>query len=245
MYKVVLFDLDNTLLDYDRSERDAMRRATLQHELYAEEEEWLAFRNVFAPINFTYWMERVERKLLIGDVLELSFGDTFDRLGGDRRLARAVADTYWQLFSRTCHLLDGAPELLAGLQGSYRLGAVSNGIGEAQRSRLETGGLDRYFEQLFISDEVGFYKPQPEIFGHALRMLGVERHEALFVGDSLQDDYAGAAGAGIDFCLYNPLGKPLEPHIRPAYTIGALAELHRILGGGAAHDRIAGVAIDG
>lgn len=116
-------------------------------------------------------------------------------------------------------------ELLGKLHGRYRMGIISNGIGEAQRGRLKTGALDHYFDHLFISDEVGYYKPQREIFDTAVRTLCVDHTEVLFVGDSLQDDYHGAAGAGIDFCYYNPLAKRLDESFKPAYMIHSLSEL--------------------
>jgi YjjG family noncanonical pyrimidine nucleotidase len=231
LYKAILFDLDNTLLDYTFSEQDAMRRAVEHHRLPDTAGfEWETFRTIFAPINWTYWIERVERNLHIGQVLDYSFRDTLERMGHDHTLSKVLADTYWHMFCSTCHLMDGAVDLLGKLHGRYRMGIISNGIGEAQRSRLKTGGLEHFFDHLFISDEVGFWKPRREIFDTAVLTLSVDHTEVLFVGDSLQDDYHGAAGAGIDFCYYNPSGIQLEQSIvPPKYSIRALAELTAIV----------------
>ncbi|QHT61988.1 noncanonical pyrimidine nucleotidase, YjjG family [Paenibacillus lycopersici] len=229
-YKAILFDLDNTLLDYDTSERESMQRTIRDHGLTDREGlTWELFWTSFAPINWTYWSERMERKLHISDVLDYSFRDTLVQLGFDGALSKALAKTYWELFCSSCLLMDGAEELLPGLHGSYELGIISNGIGEAQRRRLAIGGISHYFPHLFISDEVGVGKPHRLIFDKAVDALDAERSEILFVGDSLTDDYAGARAAGIDFCYYNPHRKPAREGIAPHYIIHELTELNGIM----------------
>ncbi|WP_219837894.1 YjjG family noncanonical pyrimidine nucleotidase [Paenibacillus sp. R14(2021)] len=230
MYKAILFDLDNTLLNYDTSEHEAMRQTIDVHRL-AELEgfEWETFRTVFAPINWNYWINRVEHRLHISQVLDYSFRDTLLQMGHDSTLSRSLASTYWKIFSATCHFMDGTEELLARLHGRYRVGIVSNGIGEAQRKRLAAGGVSHYFQHLFISDEIGVSKPDKLIFDRAVEALGVDRSEILFVGDSLTDDYEGARMSRIDFCHYNPNRKPVREEISPAHTIHALSELVDII----------------
>ncbi|GAB6930011.1 YjjG family noncanonical pyrimidine nucleotidase [Paenibacillus sp. JCM 10914] len=226
-YKAIIFDLDNTLLDYTLSERTCMQQALEQYRLH-EEMTWDEFWETFGPINFAYWMNRNERKHSIREVLEHSFTDTFVQLKRDFNQSRDITETYWQLFCCSNHMEPGADQLLKELHGRHALGVISNGIGEAQRKRLAAGGLSSYFDTLVISDEVACWKPDPLIFQMALKELDAEPEEVLYVGDSLTDDYVGAKRAGIDFCLYNRLDQSLND-CKPTYIVQELLELRELL----------------
>lgn len=230
MYKGILFDLDNTLLDYDRSELQAMGEALSRHGLDAGDAAfWEPFWHHFCKSNYTYWSERFERKLHILEVLEWSFRDAFAEIGAADFSPRAFAESYWERFCGLYIPEEGAKETLARLHGRYRMGIVSNGVGEAQRLRLAAGRLDHYFDAIAVSDEAGIGKPDPRIFQAILDSMGLAKEDVLFVGDSLRDDYEGARRAGIDFCFYNRKRIPLEPHVQPAFTIESLAELENVL----------------
>jgi 2-haloacid dehalogenase len=217
-------------LNYDRSEETAMRRTLAEHGLEADDASfWEPFRQYYARSNTVYWQERFERKLHILDVLELSFRDSLAELRLDGHRPEELASAYWRHFSSLYVPEEGAEETIAALHGNYKLAIVSNGIGEAQRSRLAAGHIGRFFDALVVSDEAGIAKPDPRIFHAALERLELGPEEVLFVGDSLKDDYAGAVRAGIDFCYYNRRRAPLEPGIRPAYTIERLSDLPDLL----------------
>lgn len=230
MYKGILFDLDNTLLNYDRSELQAMHEALGRYGLDANDADfWEPFWHHFSRSNYTYWTERFSRNLHILEVLELSFRDAFDEIGAAGHSPRLFAESYWERFCGLYIPEEGAEDALVRLHGRYRMGIVSNGVGEAQRLRLQAGRLERYFDALAVSDDLGIGKPDPRIFQAALDQMGLAREEVLFVGDSLRDDYEGALRAGIDFIFYNRKRTPLEPHIRPKYAIERLDELERVL----------------
>jgi FMN phosphatase YigB (HAD superfamily) len=202
-YKAVLFDLDNTLMKYDASENKAMKSAVEQLGLTGHRGfSWAGYWEVFRRINTYYWENRADLHLDTGQMLRLSFGDTLSELGMDGSLAASLADLYWRVFCRTCEFEEGALELLAALHGKARLAIVSNGIGEAQRGRLAAGGIAHYFDTVVACDEVGCSKPDAAIFHLTLGRLGVDREDALYVGDSLHFDFGGTRNAGIDFCYY-------------------------------------------
>lgn len=229
-YKAIIFDLDNTLLNYTASELQSMQYAISHHRLTELQGfEWDQFWTRFGPINWNYWISRTEAGMTIGQVLEFSFRDTLMEMKLEHSLAHPLAQTYWSYFCELGLLEEGAAQLLGALHGQYKLSIISNGIGDAQRKRLAAGGIDHYFGCLHVSDEVGYWKPDIAIFQSALTSLQVEPSEALFVGDSLTDDYEGAIRSGIDFCLYNPGNRQLEQHIRPKHTIKQLNELLTVI----------------
>jgi 2-haloacid dehalogenase len=140
-------------------------------------------------------------------------------------ISKSMAETYWHEFCNVCHFEDGASDILNHLHGSYKLGVITNGIGEAQRSRLQKGEIAHFFDSLIISDEVECWKPDKVIFEKALGDLGFETKEVLFIGDSLTDDYQGSLSAGIDFCYYNKHNQHLDKAIKPKFVIRELAEI--------------------
>ncbi|WP_232275191.1 HAD family hydrolase [Paenibacillus sp. 481] len=224
MYKAIIFDLDNTLLNFNLSEQTAMEQAIASHHLQ-DGWEWESFWATFRPINFKYWLGRIESNSSIEQVLEHSFIDTFTSLNLDTSLCNPLIETYWEMFCNRCDLEPGAEQILEDLKETYTLAVITNGIGVAQRKRLEAGNLHHYFDALIISDEVGYWKPDLQIFQTALQQLSLNTDEVLFVGDSLNDDYLGAVNAGIDFCYYNRSGADLEPHHKPKYMVKQLGEI--------------------
>lgn len=229
MYKAILFDLDNTLLNYNQSEQESMKKSITKHKiLHQSGVSWDSFWMLFSAVNTKYWEERHQRKLNHLQVLEFSFQDTFAELGIEKH-AMEVVKTYWNLFCHTCHFEVGASEILNWIQQKYNMGIISNGIGEAQRKRLLAGDIHHYFDSIVISDEIGYWKPDPNIFETALDQLNVDRAEVLFIGDSIKDDYQGAIQSGIDFCFYNRKNHLLEDHIKPKHVINELVQLKTIL----------------
>jgi len=226
MYKAIIFDLDNTLLNYTASELQSMQRTVAAHGLFEDEsEEWQQFWSSYLQINFRHWMSFVTNQghhRSIEEVLIQSFRDT---LQAEDQQILSLARTYWQNFCSTCIYEQDANEVLHYVNGSYQLGIISNGIGEAQRQRLAAGNIDHLFNSIIVSDEVGIRKPNKEIFDIALEQMKLSAREVLFVGDSLQDDYAGARNSGIDFCYYNRNRQALAQEYKPRYTIDTLSQL--------------------
>ena len=230
MYKAIIFDLDNTLLNYSLSELDSMKRTVRDHQLLADEEmEWGAFWATYTKHNFRHWMDFVNKTgthQSIEDVLISSFRDTLNMNPSQHEM---LSYTYWNHFCNTCYFEGGAEEVLHSLKSQYKLGIISNGIGDAQRKRLTVGNVRDMFESVIVSDEVGVKKPRKEIFELSLNELELFNHEVLFIGDSLSDDYHGAKNAGIDFCFYNRDDIQMTSAYQPKYVVNELQELLKVI----------------
>lgn len=230
MYKAVIFDLDNTLLNFSSSETESMKKTCMDHNLFIDDDvQWDLFWRSFSGHNFRHWMNFVNGGDVktIGEVLRYSFRDS---LNLEDLFHSNLSDTYWDYFCNTCFFEDGAEQILSLFKDKYPLSIITNGISEAQRKRLRAGKIDELFKSIVISDEVGIRKPQKEIFEIALNDLKLSNKEVLFVGDSIEDDYHGALNSGIDFCFYNRQKIELTDDIKPKYMIKNLLDLVNVIG---------------
>ena len=203
MYEAILFDLDDTLLDFCACEMKALRKAfTLAEIEVANDGVWSAIWKTYKPISDRYWQQQRSSGLSRQQVIEASVKDTFTALEDNSLDSSELARIYWNTFCQTACLNTGVKETIELLSNNYKLGIVTNGYTDSQESRLQASGLANYFQSVVISESVGYRKPAPEIFSIALNDLQVEPEVTLFVGDSITQDRQGAINAGLDFCYY-------------------------------------------
>lgn len=202
-YDIILFDADGTLLDFHKSESEAIREAMNLHAVAPTEENVC----LYSQINDSLWkkLERgeIEKKVLIYHRFELLFDAL--RMSGD---AKAMAADYVKALSTKGYPLDGAEEMCRELYGKVKMYIVTNGVETVQRGRYARCGIDRYFEEVFISDVIGVEKPSVRFFEYVSEHIeNFDKSRTLIVGDSLTSDMRGGINFGIDTCWYNPEGK--------------------------------------
>ncbi len=228
MIEFLFLDLDDTILDFQKAEHIAVRRAI--SEAGAEATDAVCAR--YSAINKLHW-EMLERgELTREEVLVGRFRMLFDELGIAVD-ATAVARNYERLLGMGHYYLPGAEETVkAVLFGKYRLFLASNGTASVQHGRMTSAGLYPYFEQVFVSQEIGHNKPSRAYFeGCFARISGFDPQKAMIVGDSLTSDILGGIHAGIKTCWVNPKHKTAPEHIRPDYEIERLDQLPALLEG--------------
>ena len=235
-YAAIFFDMDGTLFDLIACERETLRR------LLAEEAPALppatgdAFLAAYAAASPSHWAAGLAADASREAIVEAIFAAVCAQPGMGIFDQSALAGRYWRLFADVAVLEAGAQEVLAALSSRstrstrYRLGVISNGYADTQRPRLAAAGLTDYFETIVVSGELGWAKPDVRIFAHALAALDVPSAAALYVGDSLSHDLAGALGAGLDFCLYRPGGSDGLTLPAEVTVVTALSQLAAILG---------------
>ncbi len=225
MFKHVFLDMDDTLLDFLLTERDAISN-TLRAFGKEPTEERIT---TYSAINLETW-ERFERGEIPRErIFQERFETLFSYFGWSLDPA-AFNEVYRTQLSLGHPLIPGAKELLDYLAPKYHLYIASNGTADTQDRRLRDAGIVDYFDQVFISERVGFHKPEKAYFDTCFAAIPGFRHEqAILIGDSLSSDILGGKNAGIATCWFNYRKKPKREEPAPDYTVFSLNEIKIIL----------------
>lgn len=221
MIRNILFDLDDTLLDFKMAEKVALTK-TLEWAGIAPDPRAIA---LYSQINSRQW-ELLEAGQLTRPQVKLRRFELFFREEGiDADPAQAAA-RYEKLLGQGHYWVPGARELLETLQGKYRLYLATNGTASVQHGRMASAGMEGYFQDIFISEELGADKPSLDYFQKCFaRIPGFKPEETLMVGDRLTSDIVGGNRAGIPTVWYNPANLPAPAQPKPTYTITSLGQL--------------------
>ena len=226
MVEFLLLDLDDTILDFQKGEEYGLRKTLLDAGI--EPTEAICAR--YSQINKAYWKRLELGEVTREQVMVGRFETLYSELGVDADPISSSA-AYMDNMSSVHFFLPGAEEAVNALSQKYRLFLVSNGTASAQHRRLTSAGLYPYFEQVFISQEVGYNKPAKEFFDLCFaRIPGFDPQKALIVGDSLSSDIQGGINAGIRTCWVNPAHKKAPESRRPDYEIESIVRLDNLLG---------------
>ena len=224
MIEFLFLDLDDTILDFHKAERIAISKTIRQFGVEPAEE----ILKLYHEINKWHWEQLELGKLTRGEVLVNRFGVLFEQLGKDVDAA-ACARVYEKNLSIGHYFLPGAEEAVDRLSKKYRLFLASNGTAVVQKGRMTSANLYRFFEKVFVSQEIGFNKPSKEYFeGCFAQIPGFDREKAMIVGDSLSSDIKGGINAGIKTVWVNPEHKECGA-VKPDYEIERLSQLEGLL----------------
>ena len=225
-YYCILFDADNTLLNFDAAENKALAETLVNYGIEPDAETVQTYRT----INEELW-----RQLEKGQIRrEKLFGERFSRFlkainaaGDGVEMNRCYLE---QLSTHPDLMSPEVLDVLRELSEVATLAIVSNGAQKVQTRRLAESGVMNFMEDVFISEKMGCEKPNARIFDAALRALGVENREhVLMVGDSLSSDIQGGSNAGLDTCWYNPNHAENPGKVVPTYEISNLEELYPLV----------------
>lgn len=225
-YEVIIFDADETLFDFEKSERDAFKNTIPEFGIVYDENYHL---KEYKEINTAIWKE-LEDGLITQKKLKVErFKRLSDRLNAGFDAAE-FAKSYMKHLSYASFLFDESIDLVKSLHGNYKLAIVTNGLTDVQDRRIRRSTIAEYFEDIIISEEVEAAKPDPKIFEFALKNIKyVDNSRVLMVGDSLTSDIQGGINFGIDTCWFNPKKTLNNMKIKPTYEIYNLMDLKDIL----------------
>ncbi len=225
-YEVIIFDADETLFDFKKTERDALRNPMVEFDIQYDENHHL---KVYKELNTAIWKE-LEEGLITQEKLKV---ERFKRLSDKLNAGFDEVEftkAYTKHLSNGSFLYDDSIALVESLHKDYKLTIITNGLSEVQDSRIRKSIIAKYFQDIVVSEDVKVAKPDPKIFEHALNNINhTDKDKVLIVGDSLTSDIQGGINFGIDTCWYNPNKIVNSTGIKPTYEISNLMELKDII----------------
>ena len=222
-YKYLLFDLDDTLLDFGKAQVLAFKKLLEDENIEYSDESF----EKYETINKSLWRSFERGEISNKEVTSERF-IRFFALFGMKVDGSEVDNRFRSYLAEGNQLFVGIIEMLEKLSLTHKLYIASNGIGITQHTRLKNNNLNKYFDKIFISEEIGSKKPDREFFDIILKEVGVEdKGEVLMIGDTLTSDILGANNVGIDSCLVDIHGIE-NSEINPTYKIAKTIDLLNI-----------------
>ncbi len=220
MGKYLLFDADGTLYDFGASERIALSDLFSYYRIPVTEQNIKSYHEC----NDYCWNQLEKGLMDQGRLKGYRFRLFFDRIGLDIDEDEA-GSMFIENLSEHGIMLPGAIDFLDSIR-DRRKSIITNGIAEVQHGRIEDSMTGKYFEHIFISEEIGSSKPAPEFFSHVLASLGMKPDDCIVIGDSESSDIQGAVNAGIDSIYINFNGIRSS---RASYSISSFDELRKLI----------------
>ena len=228
-YKNLFFDLDDTLWAFSANARDTYEEMYRKYDYDRFFDSFEHYYSLYQRRNLELWAEYADGKVTKEELNRQRYLYPLEAVGaGDSALAEAYEKDALATIPTKSKLMPHAREVLEYLSAKYKLYILSNGFKELQFHKMRSSDIDKYFRKVVLSDDIGILKPWPEIFHFALSATQSELNDSLMIGDSWENDIAGAAGVGMHQVFYNLSGRTDLP-FTPTYQITDLKELLDLL----------------
>lgn len=222
MKKALLFDLDNTLLDFKAAEKFGLTQVFAEYNIPDTPENIASYKRINHKLWKDYEEGFISREIITSQRFPLFFKEV-----GILEDGLKAEEKYRHYLELSKVEMPGARDVLEDLAPNYALYLVTNGVATTQKNRLLNTNLNHYFSDVFISEELGVQKPNPAFFSKVFDKIPHLKKEALIVGDSLTSDIQGGNNSQIDTVWYNPF--LATGSVRPTYEIQQLNELPDLL----------------
>ena len=224
-YTTLLFDADATLMDFHRSETEAVREC-LEFFSLPNDDSVIA---KYSEINSGYWKMLERGEIEKEKLYPARWQSLIDHYGFNCE-TKAISDKYIECLATKSYMIDGALELCQRLHGKFKMYIVTNGQKYIQKNRLFPSPLFKYFDGCFISEDIGHEKPSVKYFEKVIEQIPQYYHDkTIIIGDSLTSDIQGGINIGIDTCWYNPSGKEKPCNMDITYVVKNFEEISNIL----------------
>lgn len=225
-YKHLIFDLDNTLLDFNDTEEQALKSVFKEFNVPETIESFDTYKTINKGLWSSLEKGMISREDIFNNRFALFFNEYSLKVDGVK-----AEQLYRNFLNEGCKTIKNADLLLSKLKKKdYRIYAGTNGMGITQRKRLLDSQLLPYFDELFISEEIGYEKPDAQFFDTIFDSLQItDKDSCLMIGDSLSSDILGAQNARIDSVLYTPEENLVSS--TATYTVNDLMRIYSLLEG--------------
>lgn len=222
----LLFDADNTLLDFTQASKDALWATFAQNERFCDE----AIYQTYQRVNNRVWEAFEKGKIDAATLRYQRFELLFEAIKESHLSPQDFNRQYLQNLIHTSEAYEGVWELMQSLKKEYRLSIVTNGLKEVQRPRLEKLDMTHFFDSIVVSDEIGVAKPHLEYFKYVYDSIDnpPDKSELMIIGDSLRSDILGGNDFGIKTCWISH-GKENTTKIQPDFEIHHIGHLPNVL----------------
>lgn len=225
MIKVVFIDVDNTLLDFDKCAELSIIKAFEDFALPFNH----AVVDAFHEINEGLWKEIEKGTLSRAELFDVRWNRILSRLGIDFD-GHVLEKRFFSYLTSAAVPVDGAVEMVRYLAGKYTVCVTSNAGHNQQVTRLESAGMLKYIKHVFVSEKIGFAKPDKSFFDACFKELeGVAPEETIIIGDSMTADVEGGKKYGIKTCWYNHKKLKHPENSDADYIIDCLGDIKGIL----------------
>ena len=194
-YSTLLIDLDNTIFDFDLGEYISFVNVIKKHNLEYND----TFFETYKRINKMLWKEIEDGLITKDEMSRQRFTLTFRELHMNEDIGPLCGEEYKEELSHRNDYIEGARKAMKELHEHYHIAIITNGVKTTQISRISSTDLNNYFEELFISEEIGFEKPSVNYFEYVLDHIEEkDKTKILVIGDSISSDIKGAYNANLD-----------------------------------------------
>lgn len=223
MIKAVLIDIDDTIFDFEKCSKNSFLKTLEKFNLKFKEEDF----SYFNKVNDILWTKQklgeinIKEVFIKRDYLMVKYFNLDIEKG-------LFNDLFVKFLYDEIEMVDGIEDLLLYLSDKYKIFTASNGIFKMQENRLKKSNLDKYFDKIFVSDKIGYEKPDKKFFQKIMDLTKFSNDDLIMIGDSIKSDIIGAKNSKIKSIYFNKEDKKISDK-NFTYQVKNLSEIKKIL----------------
>ena len=223
MIKAVLIDIDDTIFDFEKCSKNAFKKTLKKLNLSYKEKDFLYFNKV----NDILWSKQKLGEINIEEVFthRSNMMSKYFELDIKKEIFN---DLFVEFLYDVVEMVDGIEDLLSYLSNKYQIYAASNGLYDMQVNRIKKSNLSKYFKDIFVSDKIGYEKPDERFFNKIMDITKYSNDDLIMIGDSIKSDIVGARNSKIKSIYFNKENKKISDK-NFTYQVKKLSEIKKIL----------------